>query len=566
MLSQYKTYKLTTLAFGLLMLATACRKTWEDVPLEQYTDEYVWDEGDSLGVKARGFLADIYRDLPNGFNRISSDLLDAATDDAISSAVGATDVQKIATASFTSLTNPEDNWNTFYTMIRKTTLFLNNFDIVPLNIKMADGRSAKPAWKGEARFLRALAYYELLKRYGGVPLMGDIIRQVNDDVSLPRNTFEETVNYIVSECNKAADSLYIDPIEDSKLGYATKGAALALKAKTLLYAASPLYNGGNIEASNPLTGYAGYNADRWKLAADAARDIITYGKFSLESDFKVTFTKANSREIIFARVSGPNTEVEKNNGPIGYASAVSLGRTSPTQELVDAFPMGNGLPITDAASGYDDNFPYANRDPRLTHTIFFNGAQWLNRGVQTFEGGLDKPNSNVQQTRTGYYMRKFMGAFESQSGLSNTSHNFAYFRYAEVLLNYAEAQNEFAGPVQEVYDAVQAIRQRAGLNPYQLAAGLTKEQMREIIRNERRVELAFEEQRFYDIRRWKIAGQVMNTPLHGMRIDVSSGGNKTYQRIEVLKPAFKVPAMYLYPIRYDEVAKNPQMKQNPGWE
>ncbi|WP_240348140.1 RagB/SusD family nutrient uptake outer membrane protein [Longitalea arenae] len=547
------------------LVITGCKKTWEDVPLEQFTEEYVWDVNDSLGTKARGFLADMYRNLPAGYNRVSSDLLDAASDDAISSATGNTEIQKLATSSFTSLTNPEDVWNNAYNTIRKASLFLNNFDRVPLNTMLADGRPAKPAWRGEARFLRAFAYFELLKRYGGVPVMGDRVRQVNDDVSIARSSFEETVNYIVSECNKAADSLYIDPIEDSKLGYVTKGAALALKARTLLYAASPLFNGGNIEAGNTLTGYTNYNAERWKLAADAARELIDYGKFTLENDFKNIFIVPNSREVIFARVQGPNQDVEKNNGPIGYAAAVSVGRTSPTQELVDAFPMSNGLPINDPSSGYDAAFPYANRDPRLTFTIFYNGSQWMNRAVQTFEGGLDKPNTSVQQTRSGYYMRKFMGNFENENNLANVSHNFAFFRYGEVLLNYAEALNEYEGPVQEVYDAVAALRRRAGLNPYQLPGGLSKEEMRTIIRNERRVELAFEEHRFFDIRRWKIAEQVMNTPLHGMRIDVSSAGNRSYQRIQILTPRFKAPAMYLYPIHYDEVAKNPNMQQNPGW-
>ncbi|WEK34090.1 MAG: RagB/SusD family nutrient uptake outer membrane protein [Candidatus Pseudobacter hemicellulosilyticus] len=550
----------------LLAAATGCKKTWEDVPLEQYTEEYVWDKQDSLGTKARGFLAEIYSTLPEGYNRVSSDLLDAATDDAISSVSGTTAVQRLATGSYTSTNNPEDRWGASYSTIRKTSIFLNKFDAVPLSIKMADGSSAKKAWRGEARFIRALAYFELLKRYGGVPLMGDLVREVNDDVRLPRNSFEETVNYIVSECNKAADSLWLDPIASSQYGYVTKGAALALKARTLLYAASPLYNGGNIEASNPLTGYTSYNADRWRLAAEAAQALISYGKFSLGSDFKKIFISKGNTEVIFAKVGGPTKNVESNNGPVGYSSATATGRTSPTQELVDAFPMLNGLPITDAASGYDDNFPYANRDPRLTYTIFYNGAQWLNRSIQTFEGGLDKPNTNAPQTRSGYYMRKFMGEYESQTNYSDIPHDVILFRYAEVLLNYAEAQNEFAGPVQEVYHVLEAIRQRAGLNPYQLKAGLTKEEMRELIRSERRVEMAFEEQRFWDIRRWKIAEQVMNQPLHGMRINISSSGNRTYTRIEVLKAAFKAPAMYLYPVQYDEVAKNPNMKQNPGWE
>lgn len=568
MVCHNKKYTFKALAAFVLVLAAAsgCRKTWEDVPLEQFTEEYVWDVEDSLGTKARGFLAEVYKLLPGGYNRVGSDLLDAAADDAVSSATGATDVQRLATGSYTSLTNPDDSWNNAYNTIRRTSLFLNKFDVVPLNIKMPDGSSAKKAWRSEARFMRALAYFELLKRYGGVPLMGDEVRQVNDNVSLPRNTFQETVNYIVAECDKAADSLWPDPIEDSKLGYVTKGAALALKARTLLYAASPLYNGENIETGNTLTGYTNFDAERWKLAADANKALITYGKFSLETEFKKLFIKAESREVIFAKVGGRNKNVETDNGPIGYAAANAKGRTSPTQELVDAFPMSNGMAITETGSGYDPAFPYANRDPRLTYTIFYNGASWLNRSIQTFEGGLDKPNTNVQQTRSGYYMRKFMGEYEAQSAYSDVSHNVLLFRYAEILLNFAEAQNEYAGPDQDVYNAVQAVRQRAGLKPFQLAASLTKEQMRTIIRNERRVELAFEEHRYWDIRRWKIAEQVMNSPLHGMRIDVSSAGAKTYTVVSIQQSKFKAPSMYLYPVRYDEVAKNPQMKQNPGWQ
>ncbi|WP_127132833.1 RagB/SusD family nutrient uptake outer membrane protein [Pseudoflavitalea rhizosphaerae] len=566
MVCQYRKYNIIALAACLLITAASCRKTWEDVPLEQFTEEYVWDVEDSLGVKARGFLGALYKFLPDGYNRLGNDLLDAGSDDAISSATGATDVQRLSTGSYNSVNSPDDQWNTCYSNIRKASIFLNNFDKVPLNIKMADGSSAKKAWRAEARFIRAFAYFELLKRYGGVPLMGDEVRQVSDDLALPRNSFEEVVNYIVSECDKVADSSWQDPIEDSRYGYVTKGAAMALKARTLLYAASPLFNGGNIDAGNPLTGYANYDAERWRLAAEAARALIDYNKFSLLPEFKKIFITPGNREVIFAKVSGNNKNVETNNAPIGYASAVSQGRTSPTQELVDAFPMSNGLPITDPASGYDANFPYANRDPRLTYTIFFNGAQWLNRSVQTFEGGLDKPNTNVQQTRSGYYMRKFMGEYESQTSYSDIPHPVMLFRYAEVLLNFAEAQNEYAGPDQDVYNAVQAIRQRAGLNPYQLPAGLTKEAMRQQIRNERRVELAFEEHRFWDIRRWKIAEQVMNSPLHGMRIDVSSSGARTYTVTQILTTKFRAPAMYLFPVRYDEVAKNHQMKQNPGWE
>ncbi len=231
--------------------------------------------------------------------------------------------------------------------------------------------------------------------------------------------------------------------------------------------------------------------------------------------------------------------------------------------------MASGVSISEPGSGYDLNNPYAGRDPRLQMSILYNGAPWLNTTLETFEGGQSKPGGSDQQTKTSYYMRKFMGNFETASQYSNVSHDWISFRYAEVLLNFAEAQNEYAGPSDEVYQSIKDIRNRAGISPgadlmYGLVPNMTKDQMRSVIRNERRIELAFEEHRFWDIKRWKIAGQVMTNSLHGMSI-IKSGGIFNYNLIEVLKPKFVSPKMYLHPIPYDEVVKNDNMVQNPGW-
>src|SRR5690606_31511954 len=194
----------------------------------------------------------------------------------------------------------------------------------------------------------------------------------------------------------------------------------------------------------------------------------------------------------------------------------------------------------------------------------YNGAPWLGRPVETFEGGADKPGGTKQQTKTGYYLRKFMGNFETAVNYSNVNHDHILFRYAEVLLNFAEARNErLAAPDGEVYTAVEQIRERAGLQPFQLPAGLSKDQMREVIRNERRKELAFEEHRFYDVRRWKVAEQEFNKDLSAMTI-YQTGTGVIRQRTPVLKMNFE-ERMYLAPIPFSEVIKNPQMTQNPGW-
>jgi hypothetical protein len=557
---------------GWLVALVACRKDYEAVPLEKVTIEYVFDKDDSLGTYANKFLNSIYSKLPGGYNRVGGDLLDAASDDAVSGLTGTSAVSQLATGAYTSHATiaGETPWNSSYEAIRAASIFVSNIDVSPVKEKLPNGRSIRYAWKAEARFLRALFYFELLKRYGGIPLMGDQVRNLGDDVQLPRSSFADCVSYIVNECKAITDSLRPNPVEAPQLNShrATRGAALALKARVLLYAASPLFNGQNIDPNNPLTGYTNYDKDRWKLAADAARDLINERSFALLPDFKDVFITQNNSEVIFFRQGGNNTDVEKNNGPVGFAQ-VARGRTNPTQELIDAFPTDEGLPITDPASGYNAGDPYAHRDPRLTMSILYNGARWLNTDIQTFEGGQHRPGGVEPGTKTGYYMRKFMGNFENAVQYSNTSHDWIILRYTEVLLNFAEAQNEYSGPTAEVYQALKDLRARAGISAgdngmYGLKEGMTQEEMRNMIRNERRIELAFEEHRFWDIRRWKIAQQVYGRPLHGMSI-VREGGGLTYNVVEVFSPAFTAPRMYLYPIPYDEVVKNDNMRQNPGW-
>ncbi len=557
---------------GCLAALAACKKDYEVIPLENVTIEYVFDKDDSLGTYANKFLNSIYSKLPTGYNRVGGDLLDAASDDAISGLTGTSGVMQLATGAFTSYASIPDEtpWNNAYAAIRSASIFVSNIDVSPVKEKLPNGSSIRYAWKAEARFIRALFYFELLKRYGGIPLMGDKVRALGDDVEVPRSSFEDCVNYIVNECDAIKDSLRPNPIAAPELHShrATRGAAQALKARVLLYAASPLYNGQNIDAGNALTGYASYDKERWKAASDAARELIEEQHFSLLPSFKDVFITQNNSEILFFRQEGNNTQIESTNGPVGFAS-VARGRTNPTQELVDAFPMNTGLPITDPASGYNSNDPYANRDPRLTMSVLYNGARWLGVELQTFEGGQHRPGGQEPGTRTSYYMRKFMGNFENATQYANTSHDWIILRYTEVLLNFAEAENEYNGATDEVYQVLKDLRQRAGIAPgadgmYGLKEGMTPGQMREVIRNERRIELAFEEHRFWDIRRWKIAQQVYGQPLHGMSI-VKDGPAFSYNKVEVFKPVFLAPKMYFYPIPYDEVVKNDNMRQNPGW-
>lgn len=537
---------------SVLMLGiSSCSRTLETEPLERQTNKTVFNPMDSLGRNASLFLANVYASLPKGYNRIDGDMLATITDDAVSSSQ-TNMAWRIATGGYTKLLNPDDNWEAMYMGIRKATVFINNIDSVPV--------SSGHYWKAEARFLRAFFYFQLVQRYGGVPLLGDKVRSINDDLEIPRNSFSECIQYIVNQCDICAPNLLKDPLTGSNYGHAGQGAALALKAKALLFAASPLNNPDN-------------DLKRWEDAADAAKAVMDLGVFKLLPNFGDIFTTMPNAEVIFAYGNGVGNIVEKANGPAGYTTAGGSGaRTSPTQELVDAFDMQNGLPITDPASGYNPNDPYAGRDPRFYATILYNGAQWLGRTVETYEGGRDKPGTSIVQTVTSYYLRKFMGKYENTTTYGTHPDDFVYFRYGGILLDYAEALNEYNGPSQEVYDQLIAIRKRAGIaaggdNMYGLKPGMNQDDMRQAIRHERRVELAFEEQRFWDMRRWKIAEDVYTKPLHGMDISVYlATGELLYQKKQVLTPLFLAPKMYRYPIQYKIMVRNDSLVQNPGWQ
>jgi len=553
-----KHYILFLLAAICAWLLSSCKKYYESVPVEAVTNDYIWDTKDSNGIYASQYLFEIYASLPDGANRISKDYLDAGSDDAVTSQTIAAPITLLATNGITIFNNPDDAWAGSYSAIRKASDFLNNFSRVPLKNK-----DEKKYWFGEARMLRAFFYWELVKRYGGVPLLGDSVKGLKDDIQVPRSSFERCVNYIVAECNRAKDSLREDPVSDADYGRLTKDAAQALKTRVLLFAASKLYNGGN--TGDSLNGYSSYDMNRWGLAADAAKAIMDEGKYSLQPKFTDIFILERSQEVIYGKTNTLGTFTESQNGPINYGTAPASGNTSPTQELVDAYGMANGLEINDAGSGYNPNDPYAKRDPRLGYTVLYNGAMWLSVPLQTFIGGVNRPGGTTVQTQTGYYMRKFLGNFENATAYENHARDWIYFRFADVLLTYAEAKNELSGPSEDVFVAVDSVRKRAGLSPYAIDRGISQDSLRTIIRNERHKELAFEEQRYWDIRRWKIAGAVYNShPLHGMDITKTPDG-LIYNITPVLTSAFDESRMYFYPIPYNEVVSNENMRQNPGW-
>ena len=566
-------YFLSLLISGMVVFSlSSCSKKYEQEPEDWFTRDLTFDTLDQNGVIVGYNLNNIYTYIPNGFDRINGDFLDDGVGEALPSRYN-TQVENYTKGTISLTANPDPYWANSYYGIRRATIFLKNVDRTPINV------TNKRYFKAEARFLRAYFYWELLKRYGGVPLLGDTVLTTDDRLQIPRNTFAQTVDYIVNECIAVKDSLRPEPVADAEWGRIPRGAAVALKCRVLLYAASPLFNGGGIETDpvkKALTGYPTADATRWQRVADAAAEFNALGYYGLitggtSTTFASIFTTKKSTEIIFSKQSGNSSTLETNQSPVGYiiSNSRSLGLTSPTQNFVDAFPMANGLGINETGSGYNAATPYAGRDPRFAATVFYNGLTWLNRGVQTYSAGLDKPDNGAVapiQTRTGYYLRKFLGNFATSTAYATQSHNFPIIRYAEIVLNHAEALNEL-GQVEAAVTQINRLRARAGITAgtgsrYGIKAGITQTEMRLLIRNERRIELAFEEHRFWDVRRWKIGDQLNNVPLNGMKITNTTP--VTYQVVPVATSVFP-ERMYHMPIPLDEMNKNQQLIQNEGW-
>ncbi|GCB36574.1 RagB/SusD family nutrient uptake outer membrane protein [Bacteroides faecalis] len=580
---------LALLGASLLITITSCSDGYEPKPVEFVSLDFVFSPTDSLGTNAVKFLSNIYAGLQNGHNRVGGDYLDAASDDAVSINISDPDVYKLQVGQYTAISRTSNmDWGVYYQGIRKVNILLDNIDVVPfmqtyVNAK-GESHPLNVSMKAEARFLRACFYFELVKRYGGVPLMGDDIHVLGDDMELPRNTFEDCIRYIVDELDAIKDDLRTNPMPDfdQYSHAATREVCMAMKARVLLYAASPLFNERPIEPGNELIGYASYDRNRWKEAAKAAKEFIDeYGPegkavYGLNNDFRDVFLNfynvTANPEVIFYRPGSENTSIENNNGPLGFSgNSLGKGRTLPTQNLVDAFPMKDGM-FADQGSKYVKNQedPYLNCDPRLDYTVLHHGSLWLRNKLDTSKGGANNPSGVAEYTRTSYYMCKFMGKFETEQDYSNKLHLWIMYRYAEILLNYAEAENESLDtPSSDVYDAIIALRKRAGIeageNNYGLkeVGEMTQDQMRELIHNERRIELAFEEHRYWDIRRWRSAENIFRNPLKGLEIK-TTGGKTSFININVLQTTFDVNR-YFYPIPYSEVVKNDNMIQNPNW-
>lgn len=536
-------------------LFTACEKNflYDGTTTEgAITDAQTWNNDDY----ARGVLNNAYFSIQEGFS-LDGDgaMLASGSDEAVNSNLNSS-INTFSNGTWSPVRTVDNVFADMYEGIRKANLFLQfapAANIIPQDGLTKEENIAR--LRGEAFFIRGLLHFELLKRYGAIPLVTRVLDR-NEDLNLPRNTYQECVDQITLDCDSAIAALpsWTNSWSTANRGRATKMAALALKSRMYLYAASPLNNPGN-------------DMDKWTLAASTAKALIDSNRHSLLTNYYNIFNFGSAQynaESIFATRALNRNDLEVNNAPVSYDGA--KGRTNPTQEFVDAFEMRNGKPISDPTSGYDPNNPYNNRDPRLALTINHNGRTFKGRAVQSYVGGADGLGANINATKTGYYMRKFLSEAATWNQASNTNARrpWIVFRYAEILLNYAEALNEVQGPVTDVYKYVNQVRQRTGIAQPALPAGLTKDQMRLRIQNERRVELCFEGHRFFDVRRWKLITPSASIPVTGMRIIRNANGTYSYERFTVENRVFN-ESNYRYPFSQSTINRQPAIVQNPGY-
>lgn len=533
---------------------------------EMLTENIVLNKVDDTAA----MWATLYSNLPMGFTSIAGNaMLASACDEADHNATFNV-IQSFNNGSWSAYNNPDDVWADMYAAIHNANNFLEVSDTITYNqykivdpIYYATITTDMKFYRLDARFFKAFFHYELWKRYGDIPIV-DKTMTLEESYALTRQKSDAVRAYILRELDAIIPDLKVT-WESAYMGRITKGAAMALKCRVLLFAASPVNNGGQ------------YNAALCEQAAGVARDLMALNVYNLNIDYRNLFlnTTATNSEIILDYRKANSNYMERWNYPSGgnrlYAFGVGANATCPSQNLIDSYEMSNGKLITDPTSGYDLQNPYVNRDPRLAMTVLTNNTLWNDSTVKAYVGGTDGIGK-VNATTTGYYLKKFVQEKINLTTNQTASHVWHIFRYGEILLNYAEALNEAFGPdvIPPGYTisaraALNQIRARKGVAMPAVPTGLTQVDFREKVRNERRIELAFEGHRFWDVRRWMIAAQTENDPLRGMRITKTGTNTFSYEIVKIEDRKFAAPTMYWYPIPFSDLVKYTGWVQNTGW-
>jgi len=567
---------------GLVMVAvTAC----QDLDREFVTTIGRNEIEQSFG-NVQSLLNGIYSDIPDGTVYIGGAAMMASASDDAEFTAETNPIQSFNSGSWNAINNPDPVWGTAYRSIRKVNQFLLSTGKINLDPWKLDPSASAQAvyqtnlasikrWTYEARFLRAYQYFELVKRYGGVPLLTNALSLEEDFSKIPRSSLNDCIQFITAECDSAAAQLPLNAstlpyTAANDLGRVTKLTALALKSRVLLYAASELFNNPTWAAGYVKPEFislpTGDRAARWKAASDAAKAVIDQGGTVTLGAYKSLFNTFNNPEIIFTRSNAASNQFERNNSPIGFQ--LGLSGNTPSGDLVDAYEVRVNA-TTAVKFDWNDPVmranPYANRDPRLGFSIVTNNTAFgtPSRNVQLWTGGLDgKPIINA--SKTGYYLRKYQ--IESLNLINGNTgvHSWIIFRFPEIYLNYAEALNEWSPGNADIKRYVDLVRARTGVAMPPLPAGLSQAEMRERIRNEKRVEFAFEDHRFWDVRRWMQGETYFGKPLTGVSITRNADNTFTYAPVKVEDRVF-TSKMYLYPIPQGDLNIVTGLIQNPLW-
>lgn len=542
-----------------LIFVSCSKKVLDKAPLDSYTDASVWND---LGL-AEAFANNLYNVLPSCVHDFDTKAnrswaLSTSSDEGFNKFNDYNSIIINSGAITPDNAGTFDIWASTYSIIQNCNIFLSKIDKVP-------GDSAwRNRLKGEVTYLRAYGYFKLTSDYGGVPLITAPFG-LSSDFKVARSTYDQCVDFVSGELDKAAALLPLSYSSDN-FGRATKAAALALKSRALLYAASPQWNTSNDPA-------------KWQKASDAAKAVINLGAFQLYTGNYSDIFSTNNQELILTRLTNKQYMWNAFIGAEMFLSPSGFhgwGSFAPSQNLVDAFNTADGKDITDPTSGYNPQNPYVNRDPRFNADIVYDGRPYgrpefcqdryavgSTNVAEFFEGGLDSPQGwdiwNNSMTR--YTFRKYCDTTYNYNTETQTNKFWIIARLAEIYLNYAEAEFYLGHPANTI-QYLNLVRQRAGIT-IPLSAALSGTALENKIRNERQVELCLEGHRYYDVRRWKIADITDNMPLMGVVITKKPDGTKTYTYTQVQTRIFK-PQHYLLPIPRTEINRT-SLPQNPGY-
>lgn len=544
-------------AFVIALVSSACSDFLDTSLDRSQTGETIATNRGSVW----GFANAFYSPIGYGFGTIDSNIFATASDEAQQTSAQS-NVIYFNKGMLNENTNPLFTYyRNYYEGIRAANYFLDyvkdgrgeellaqNRNLVTDRVNYERDLQSLAWYKAEAHVAKAYYYSELAKMYGGVPIVESF---VDDGTMIKRSTYDQVIEYVVKEIDDYKAELALNWNEyKEREGRFTLGAALAIKARTLLYAASPLHNPTNDVA-------------KWEAAAAAANELIsnTDLSYSLASDYGSYFVGGNSvasAETIYAVRRAQSNTMEVNNYPIATQGGKS-GAT-PTHNLVAAYEYV-GTP--------DPANPYANRDPRLAASIVTNGSTWNGRVIDQSAGGSDDM-ARANASKTGYYLKKFLTDNLNLTQGQNAQHNWVAYRWAEVLLNYAEAMNEAYGPdaipagyLMSAKQALQQVRDRASVNLPKVTAS-DKDSFREAVKHERRIELAFEDHRYWDLLRWKDAMDVLNRPVLGVKVTKTEGA-WSYEVTEVATRTFYERNYYLPFLRSEIENSNNTLEQNPEY-